>query len=142
MATIDPGQPNGAAQGRPKAVRATAASDLVKRLDLPEEVTTQQAAAILGCCKHTVLQYLADGLLEWRDLAPAASNRPVFRLTLRSVLALRLAYRRDNPHPPRPAERTKGRPRRPPPSDFKPKHLRRKKPAPAEGASVPEEQGP
>ena len=98
-----------------------------------------QAATILGCCKHTVLRYLADGLLEWRDAAPPSSNRPVFRLTLRSVLELRLTYRRDNPHPPRPAERTKGRSRRPPPSDFKPKHLRRKKPDSSEGHSAPEE---
>jgi hypothetical protein len=139
MGTIEPGQPNGAAHGLPKEVRATAASDLVQRLDLPEEVTTQQAATILGCCKHTVLQYLADGLLEWRDVAPPSSNRPVFRLTLRSVLELRLAYRRDNPHPPRPAERPKGRQPRPPSSDFKPKHLRRKKSNSSESSLAPEE---
>jgi hypothetical protein len=111
----------------------------VQRLGLPEEVTTRQAAAILGCCKHTVLQYLADGLLEWRDLAPPSSHRPVFRLTLRSVLELRLAYRRDDPHPPRPTEPTKGRRPRPPSADFKPQHLRRKKTKAPESRSAPEE---
>jgi len=139
MARNDPGQPNGAAPGLPNEVKTTAASDLLQRLDLPEEVTTQQAATILGCCKHTVLQYLADGLLEWRDVAPPSSNRPVFRLTLRSVLELRLAYRRDNPHPPRPAARTKGRSPRLSSSVFKPKHLRRKKAKASESSSAPEE---
>jgi hypothetical protein len=124
----------------PNEVKTTAASDLLQRLALPEEVTTQQAAAILGCCKHTVLQYLADGLLEWRDVAPPSSNRPVFRLTLRSVLELRLAYRRANPYPPRPAQRTKGRSPRPSSSDFKPKHLRRKKTSTSESSSAPQEE--
>lgn len=104
------------------------ANDLVKRLDLPDEVTTQEAAAILGCCKHTILQYLVEGLVEWRNVAPPSSQRPVYRLTLRSVLELRLAYQRGSPHPLRLVKPTKARRRSVPSSDFRPKHLRRKKP--------------
>jgi hypothetical protein len=114
------------------------AADLLRRLDLPEEVSTKQAAAILGCCRHTVLQYLADGLLEWRNTAPPSSTRPVFRLTLRSVLELRRAYQHGSPHPPRPAEPANGRPRRPPPANFTPQHLRRKNAHPPEGGSGPD----
>jgi len=100
----------------------------VKHLELPEEVTTQEAAAILGCCKHTVLQYLAEGLLEWRNAAPPSSQRPVYRLTLRSVLELRLGYRRGSPHPPQPLQPSQTRRRSAPSSHYQPKHLRRKKP--------------
>ena len=139
MGTIDTSRGQKGAQGLPVQDADPDAGALLQRLGLPEEVTTQQAAAILGCCKHTVLQYLADGLLEWRDVAPPSSNRPVFRLTLRSVLELRLAYRRDNPHPPRPAARTKGRSPRLSSSVFKPKHLRRKKAKASESSSAPEE---
>src|SRR6516162_10229337 len=55
---------------------STGAGDcfVVKRVELPEEVTTQEAAEILGCCKHTVLHYLAEGLLEWRNAAPPSSQ--------------------------------------------------------------------
>jgi len=70
-----------------------------KHLDLPEEVSTQEAAKILGCCKHTVLQYMEAGLLEWRNAAPPSSARPVFRFTLRSVLDIRLAYKKGSPTP-------------------------------------------
>jgi hypothetical protein len=102
-------------------------TDLITRLNLPEEVTTQQAAAILGCCKHTILAYLQHGLLEWRNAAPPSSNRPVYRLTLRSVLELRLGYQRGNPQPPRSAQPLKKRPRCSAPAGFTPKHLRRRK---------------
>jgi len=96
------------------------------RLNLPEEVTTQQAAAILRCCKHTVLQYLEQGVLEWRNLAPPSSHRPVFRFTLRSVLELRLGYQRGSARPPQPVKPAKFRHRPDPASIFQPKHLRRK----------------
>src|SRR5207247_1191803 len=68
-------------------------SALAKQLNLPEEVTAQAASEILGVSKHTVLRFLEDGLLEWRDAAPPSSARPVYRITLRSVLELRLGYR-------------------------------------------------
>jgi hypothetical protein len=138
MGTIDTSRGQEGAQVRPVQDTAPDGGDVLKRLDLPEEVSTQQAAAILGCCKHTVLQYLEDGLLEWRNAAPPSSNRPVFRLTLRSVLELRLTYQRGSPRPPQPAERSKGRQRRPPPSGFTPKHLRRKNARPPGGGSAPD----
>lgn len=75
------------------------ADALINRLNLPEEVTTQQAAEILGCCKHTVLQYLEEGFLEWRNAAPLSSARPVYRFTLRSVLELRLGYKVGSANP-------------------------------------------
>jgi hypothetical protein len=108
--------------------KSAAASDLVKRLELPDEVSTQEAAEILGCCKHTVLQYLDEGLLEWGNAAPPSSERPVYRITLRSVLELRLGYRWGSPHPPQPINPTQNRRRSAPASAYQVKHLRRKKP--------------
>jgi predicted ArsR family transcriptional regulator len=70
---------------------------LARKLNLPEEVSSQQAAEILGCSKHTVLRYMETGLLEWRNLAPPDSGRPVFRFSLRSVLDIRLGYQRGSP---------------------------------------------
>ena len=105
------------------------AANLVERLNLPEEVTSQEAATILGCCKHTVLQYLEEGLLEWRNIAPPSSDRPVYRFTLRSVTELRLGYQRGSPRPPRPNKAAEKTRRSKPGSDYKPQHLRRKKPA-------------
>jgi hypothetical protein len=127
------GTPTSSPAGQEPAVpgqeEATATADLIRRLDLPEELTTQQAADILGCCKHTVLQYLEQGLLEWRNVAPPSSHRAVFRFTLRSVLELRLGYQRGGQLPP-PAPSSKGRRKAVPPSDYQPKHLRRKKSQP------------
>jgi hypothetical protein len=103
-----------------------ATANLIDRLDLPEEVSSQEAAAILGCCKHTVLQYLEEGLLERRNIAPPSSDRPVYRITLRSVTELRLGYQRGSSRPARPITATKKMRRSKPASDYKPKHLRRK----------------
>jgi hypothetical protein len=113
-----------------------AADDLVKRLALPEEVSTQQASEILGCCKHTVLQFLDDGLLEWRNAAPPSSNRPVFRFTLRSVLQLRLAYKTGSPRPPREEMKASPPRKRVDTGGYQVKHLRRK------GANTSEGQRP
>jgi hypothetical protein len=99
---------------------------LLESLELPKELSTAEAAAILGCCKHTILRYCEDGLLEWRNTAPSSSNRPVYRFTLRSVLELRLGYQRGNPRPPLPPDESKRRRKTVNPSAFKPKHLRRK----------------
>jgi hypothetical protein len=107
-------------------LEAVGVGDLLRDLDLPQEVSTQQAAAILGCCKHTILQYRVEGLLEWRNTAPPSSNRPVYRFTLRSVLELRLAYQRGDARAPRPPEEKKRRRSTAGTSTFKPKHLRRK----------------
>jgi hypothetical protein len=134
MGTSHNGSSNGQASQERGKEKSSAAADLAKRLDLPDEVTTTEAAEILGCCKHTVLQYLVEGLLEWRNAAPPSSERPVYRLTLRSVLELRLGYRRGNPHPPLPVKASQTRRRSRPSSDYQPKHLRRKKP-PAQDAN-------
>lgn len=99
-----------------------------RQLDLPEEVSTQQAAAILGCCKHTVLHYMEAGLLEWRNAAPPSSARPVFRFTLRSVLDIRLGYKTGSPSPNAEAK-LKPRQRKAVPSGYQIKHLRRQAPA-------------
>jgi hypothetical protein len=112
----------------PSQVEIPPAGNLIQKLNLPEEVSTQEAAGILNCCKHTVLQYLADDLLEWRNTAPPSSKRPVYRFTLRSVLELRLGYQRGNPHPPQALEANKRRRKTVNPSTFKPKHVRRKGP--------------
>lgn len=94
------------------------------KLDLPEEVSTQQAAEILGCCKHTVLQYMEAGMLEWRNAAPPSSARPVFRFTLRSVLDIRLGYKKGSP---KPEARVGPRKRAAATSGYQVKHLRRKR---------------
>jgi hypothetical protein len=103
------------------------ADDWIEQLNLPEEVNSQQAARILGCCKHTVLQYLEAGLLEWRNTAPPCSNRPVYRFTLRSILELRLGYHRGSAKPPQSVHTNQPRNRFAACSGFEPKHLRRKK---------------
>jgi hypothetical protein len=104
-----------------------AARALIKDLNLPKEVTTREASEILGCCKHTVLQYLAEGLLEWRNAAPPSSLRPVYRFTVRSVLEIRLGYQRGISRSPQPRKLISARRRSAPRSDYQPKHLRRKK---------------
>jgi hypothetical protein len=119
-----PSEPASAAPPREETLGTEA---LLQRLNLPEEVTTQQAA-ILGCCKHTVLHYLEQWLLEWRNASPPCSPRPVYRLTLRSVLALRLGYQRGSPPPLQPVAPKKERRKAAAPPDYTPKHVRRKKP--------------
>lgn len=64
---------------------------------LPQEVSTGQAARILGCSKDTVLKFKRAGLLEWRNAAPPGSTRPNFRFTLTSVMKLRTTYEVDEP---------------------------------------------
>jgi hypothetical protein len=104
--------------------------DSHKLLELPEEVGTLEAARILGCCRHTVLQLLADGLLEWRNAAPVSSSRPQFRLTLRSVLQLRLTYRTGAATPPGSVCKAKARSSPGCASGYQARHLRRKKQEP------------
>jgi hypothetical protein len=78
---------------------ARAAVHNARTIELPDEVSTEEAAHLLGTTKHTVLKYLQDGLLEWRNAAPKSSHRPVYRLTLRSVENLRASYRRGQNRP-------------------------------------------
>jgi hypothetical protein len=64
---------------------------------VPEEVGTERAAQILRCSKDTVLRYKDAGLLEYRNIAPPGSSRPVFAFPLQSVINLRTTYERDEP---------------------------------------------
>jgi hypothetical protein len=67
-------------------------SDPVAGLDLPPEVSLAKAASIANCDKKTIIRYMRDGLLEWRNIAPPSSSRPTYRVTLMSVVALRMNY--------------------------------------------------
>jgi hypothetical protein len=72
--------------------------------DLPKEVSSKQAAQILGCSKDTLLAYKEAGMLEWRNLAPPASSRPTYRFSLKSVLAMRINYEVDEALPTSPTD--------------------------------------
>lgn len=78
------------------------AIDCAKTVDdsgLPREVSTAEAAKILGISKDTVLKLKSAGLLEYRNTGSPDSCRPVFAFTLRSVIELRTSYDRDMPVP-------------------------------------------
>ncbi len=92
----------------------------VAPLDLPKEITTAEAAKILGCDTKTVLKYLRNGRLEWRDAAAPTSSRPYCKIKLDSVLQLRTSYHYSNPQPARHAQRSG---RRPISQTFKSKHV-------------------
>lgn len=74
---------------------------------LPREVSTAEAAGILGISKDTVLKLKTAGLLEYRNTASPDSFRPVFAFTLRSIMEIRTTYERDIPIPRRPKEPTR-----------------------------------
>lgn len=67
--------------------------------DLPEELTTDRAAKLLGISKDTLLKLKDAGLLEYRNAAPPTSSRPVFRFKKESVTQLRTTYQKDVPLP-------------------------------------------
>jgi hypothetical protein len=75
--------------------------------DLPREVGTAETARILGVTKDTVLKYKDAGLLEYRNLAPPSSSRPLFAFSLVSVLKLRTTYETEEPPPFRRREPTR-----------------------------------
>lgn len=66
---------------------------------LPREVSTEEAAIILGVSKDTVLKFRSAGLLPYRNAAPPGSGRPVYRFPLESVVQLRTTYETDEPTP-------------------------------------------
>ena len=72
--------------------------------EVPKEVSTEEAAEILGLSKDTVLKFRAAGLLQYRNAAPPGSTRPVYRFLLDSVLHLRTSYDTDEPTPESPRE--------------------------------------
>lgn len=65
--------------------------------ELPKEVSTAEAARILGVSKDTVLELKKAGLLEYRNTGSPDSCRPVYAFSLRSVLEVRTTYQRDVP---------------------------------------------
>lgn len=104
----------------------SAALDLT-HLNLPEEVSTKEAARILDCSKNTVLEFLRAGALEWRNAASPTSSRPVYRFTLRSVVALRTRYQQEAAGQPRTVPRAR-RTRQRTGAPYKVKHIHRKDP--------------
>lgn len=73
--------------------------------DLPREVSTDEAAIILGVSKDTVLKLRSSGLLPFRNAAPPGSSRPAYRIPLESVIRLRTTYDTEEQTPDFPKER-------------------------------------
>jgi hypothetical protein len=66
---------------------------------LPKEVSTAEAAEILGVGKDVVLKLKRAGLLEYRTAGPPDGSRIVYRFLLASVIEFRTSYRADVPIP-------------------------------------------
>jgi hypothetical protein len=75
--------------------------------NLPEEVSTAQAAKILGVSKDTVLAYREKGLLPFRNLAPPGSTKPVYMFPLEAVVKLRTTYETEQQTPAAQSEPTR-----------------------------------
>lgn len=105
--SCDPAVSGGGRRARPAAADtgpAVEAPASVDALRLPVEVSTAQAAEILGVSKDTVLEYKRKGLIPYRDLAPPGSTKPVFMYPLDAVVGLRTSYQTDAPAPEVPRE--------------------------------------
>lgn len=74
-------------------------AEIIRRLDLPDEVSAQQAAEILGVTKRTVLKYYSEGLLPARNIAPPSSTRPSYRFPLDKIVDFRSSYEYCEPAP-------------------------------------------
>jgi hypothetical protein len=72
-------------------------TQIVDGKELPKEISTAEAARILGISKDSVLKLKEAGLLEYRNTATPDSSRPVFAFSLQSVLEVRTTYKRDMP---------------------------------------------
>lgn len=68
------------------------------------------------------MKFKDAGLLEYRNLAPPTSSRPLFRFRLESVVNLRTGYQADTQASAAPAEHQRRRGRKPQQNDYK--HLR------------------
>jgi hypothetical protein len=66
------------AESQGRSLRPEAGGETTKIEELPTEVSTAEAARILGVSKNTVLKLKAAGLLEYRNMAPPDSSRPVY----------------------------------------------------------------
>lgn len=72
--------------------------------DLPREVSTEEAAIILGVSKDTVLKLRSSGVLPFRNAAPPGSTRPAYRFPLEAVVKLRMTYDTEEQTPDFPKE--------------------------------------
>ena len=91
-------------RARPKwlahdGARGSLTPERMEQLGLRPEVNTEEAAQILDCDRRTVVKYIKNGLLEWRDVSPPGNRRPTFRITLASVVEMRNSYRKSFPRP-------------------------------------------
>ncbi len=102
----------------PASIERKAAAD---RLDLPDEVSTKEAAEILGVCKDTVIAYLEAGLLLSRSITLPGSTRPVYRIPRAAVVKMRTTYEVAESAAPLPPQEP---PRRRVKGERKYKHLR------------------
>lgn len=68
---------------------------VLHKLNLPPEVTIEEAGEILGCDRKTVRKLIDGGLLKVRELMPISTRR-TYRILLESVLELRSTYRSHN----------------------------------------------
>lgn len=56
------------------------------------EVSTSEAAKLLGVSRDVVLAYRAEGLLPYRNVSPPSSSRPSYRYPREAVMRLRNSY--------------------------------------------------
>ncbi len=84
-------------QAEMEKVASDTSPQIVDGKELPKEVSTAEAARILGISKDSVLKMKEAGLLEYRNTATPESSRPVFAFSLQSVLEVRTTYQRDMP---------------------------------------------
>jgi plasmid maintenance system antidote protein VapI len=64
----------------------------ISKLNLPEEISVNDAARILTVSRRTVVRYIEDGLLIARNVAPLRSKQMSYRLPLKAVLEMRTSY--------------------------------------------------
>lgn len=110
---------------------ATAPQSSEKRLDAPvpqlnEELSLREAAKELHCDPKTVIRYIEDGLLQWRNSAPPSSTRPRYRIKTDSVLQIRNSYRLGTPQAVEPERARKPRKRAVKSANYQPKHMRQR----------------
>jgi|GEM_PF-4702141 len=94
-------------------------SKLASKLELPEEVTLQEAADVLAVSVRTVRRYIDDELLIARNIAPLRSVKARYRLLLSAVMELRNHGVQEKPQPTKPQRRRQIK-------RYKPQALRRK----------------
>lgn len=100
-------------------------SDL-QPLPLKDELSLRETATVLGCDTKTVIHYIDDGVLEWRNAAPPSSTRKLYKLKTESVLNFRNSYRLSTTQAADSRPASKPRKRLIKSSNYQPKHIRQK----------------